>query len=147
MAGIPIVLVLKQPDLGTAIIMLIVLLIMLAVAGLPLRILVMLLLGVARGGGGGHQGRAPALLPDRPPDHVLAPQQHQQEPVRADAIYNLTQAKTAIGSGGLFGVGAPARRADQPGLRARAADRLHLHRGGGAAGLRRRGRAAGPARA
>ena len=35
MAGIPIVLILKQPDLGTAIIMLIVLLIMLAVAGLP----------------------------------------------------------------------------------------------------------------
>ena len=43
MAGIPIVLVLLQPDLGTAIIMVIVLLVMLAVAGLPIRILVMLL--------------------------------------------------------------------------------------------------------
>jgi cell division protein FtsW (lipid II flippase) len=39
--------VLIQPDLGTAIIMMIVLLVMLAVAGLPIRILVMLLLGVA----------------------------------------------------------------------------------------------------
>ena len=35
MAGIPIVLVLLQPDLGTAMIMVIVLLVMLAVAGLP----------------------------------------------------------------------------------------------------------------
>ena len=55
LAGIPIVLVMAQPDLGTAIIMLIVLLVMLAVAGLPIRILVMLLIGVAlvaRGGGG-----------------------------------------------------------------------------------------------
>ena len=60
MAGIPIVLVLKQPDLGTAIIMLIVLLIMLAVAGLPLRILVMLLLG--RGLGGAWWRSRPGLL-------------------------------------------------------------------------------------
>ena len=47
MAGIPIVLVLLQPDLGTAIIMVIVLLVMLAVAGLPMRILVMLLVATA----------------------------------------------------------------------------------------------------
>ena len=47
MAGIPIVLVLLQPDLGTAMIMIIVLLVMLAVAGLPIRILVMLLIGTA----------------------------------------------------------------------------------------------------
>ena len=45
MAGIPIVLVLLQPDLGTAMIMVIVMLVMLAVAGLPIRILVMLLVG------------------------------------------------------------------------------------------------------
>ena len=42
LSGIPIGLVLIQPDLGTAIIMMIVLLVMLAVAGLPIRILVML---------------------------------------------------------------------------------------------------------
>src|SRR5581483_5280911 len=45
LAAIPIALVLVQPDLGTAMIMLIVLLVMLAVAGLPIRILVMLLVG------------------------------------------------------------------------------------------------------
>ena len=43
MAGIPIALVLVQPDLGTAMIMVIVLLVLLAVAGLPIRILFMLL--------------------------------------------------------------------------------------------------------
>src|SRR3984885_3102990 len=43
LAGIPIILVLLQPDLGTAMIMVIVLLVLLAVAGLPIRILVMLL--------------------------------------------------------------------------------------------------------
>src|SRR5580698_2257031 len=46
LAGIPIILVMGQPDLGTAMIMLIVLLVMLAVAGLPIRILIMLFLGV-----------------------------------------------------------------------------------------------------
>ena len=58
MAGIPIVLVLLQPDLGTAIIMVIVLLVMLAVAGLPIRILVMLLVATALVATGCHRGRA-----------------------------------------------------------------------------------------
>ena len=49
LAGLPIVLVMAQPDLGTAIIMLMVLLVMLAVAGLPARILVMLIVGVVAG--------------------------------------------------------------------------------------------------
>ena len=106
MAGIPIVLVLKQPDLGTAIIMLIVLLIMLAVAGLPLRILVMLLVGVAvvavvaieAGLLHSYQiARLTTLLASRT---ATSTNQYVQS-----AIYNLTQAKTAIGSGGLFGSG------------------------------------------
>ena len=54
MAGIPIVLVLLQPDLGTAIIMVIVLLVMLAVAGLPIRILVMLFVATALVAAGRH---------------------------------------------------------------------------------------------
>ena len=81
MAGIPIVLVLKQPDLGTAIIMLIVLLIMLAVAGLPFRILVMLLVGWP-GGRGGVRGPTAPLLSNRPADHLLAPELHEHEPQR-----------------------------------------------------------------
>ena len=105
MAGIPIVLVLKQPDLGTAIIMLIVLLIMLAVAGLPLRILVMLLVGVAVAAvvaveaGLLHSYQIARLTT------FLHPNSTSTNPNVVSAIYNLTQAKTAIGSGGLFGSG------------------------------------------
>jgi rod shape determining protein RodA len=105
MAGIPIVLILKQPDLGTAIIMLIVLLIMLAVAGLPLRILVMLLVGVAVVAVGAtkagllHSYQIARLTTFLHPDSTSKNQFVQ------NAIYNVTQAKTAIGSGGLFGSG------------------------------------------
>jgi rod shape determining protein RodA len=105
MAAIPIVLVLKQPDLGTAIIMLIVLLIMLAVAGLPFRILVLLLIGVgfaavvAVEAGLLHSYQIARLTT------FLHPNSTSTNPNVVSAIYNLTQAKTAIGSGGLFGSG------------------------------------------
>jgi rod shape determining protein RodA len=105
MAGIPIVLILKQPDLGTAIIMLIVLLIMLAVAGLPLRILIMLLLGVAvvavvaTKAGLLHSYQIARLTTFLHPNSTSTNQFVQ------NAIYNVTQAKTAIGSGGFFGSG------------------------------------------
>ncbi|MGA2307281.1 MAG: rod shape-determining protein RodA [Acidimicrobiales bacterium] len=105
MAGIPIVLILKQPDLGTAIIMLIVLLIMLAVAGLPLRILIMLLLGVAlvavvaTKAGLLHSYQIARLTTFLHPNSTSTNQFVQ------NAIYNVTQAKTAIGSGGFFGAG------------------------------------------
>jgi rod shape determining protein RodA len=105
MAGIPIVLILKQPDLGTAIVMLIVLLIMLAVAGLPFRILVMLLLGVAVvavvaiEAGLLHSYQIARLTT------FLNPNSTSTNPFVQNAIYNLTEAKTAIGSGGLFGSG------------------------------------------
>jgi rod shape determining protein RodA len=105
MAGIPIVLILKQPDLGTAIIMLIVLLIMLAVAGLPLRILIMLLLGVALAAvvatkAGLLHGYQIARLTT-----FLHPNSTSTNQFVQNAIYNVTQAKTAIGSGGFFGSG------------------------------------------
>lgn len=105
MAGIPIVLILKQPDLGTAIIMLIVLLIMLAVAGLPLRILIMLLLGVvvvavvATKAGFLHSYQIARLTTFLHPNSTSTNQFVQ------NAIYNVTQAKTAIGSGGFIGSG------------------------------------------
>jgi rod shape determining protein RodA len=105
MAGIPIVLVLLQPDLGTAMIMVIVLLVMLAVAGLPIRILVMLLVGtvlvalVAVEGGLLHHYQIARLTT------FLNPSLHSSNPYVQSAIYNTQQAKNAIGSGGLLGSG------------------------------------------
>jgi rod shape determining protein RodA len=98
LAGIPIGLVLIQPDLGTAIIMMIVLLVMLAVAGLPIRILVLLVLGVAVVGlvafesGILHSYQVARLTTFLHPNVI-------------SAIYNTTEAKNAIGSGGFFGTG------------------------------------------
>jgi rod shape determining protein RodA len=105
MAGIPILLVLVQPDLGTAMVMVIVLLIMLAVAGLPIRILIMLLIGtalvvlVAIKGGLLHHYQIARLTA------FLNPSQHSNNPNVNSAIYNRTQAENAIGSGGVFGSG------------------------------------------
>ena len=105
MAGIPIVLVLLQPDLGTAMIMVIVLLVMLAVAGLPIRILVMLLIGtvlvvlVAVESGLLHHYQIARLTA------FLNPSTHSSNPYVQSAIYNKQQAEVAIGSGGFFGSG------------------------------------------
>jgi len=105
MAGIPIVLVMVQPDLGTAIIMTIVLLVMLAVAGLPTRILVMLVFGgallvvVALEAGLLHHYQITRLTSflNQDSTHLTKAQK--------TALYNLDQAKSAIGSGGLLGTG------------------------------------------
>jgi rod shape determining protein RodA len=105
MAGIPILLVLVQPDLGTAMIMIIVLLVLLAVAGLPIRILVMLLIGtvllavIAVEGGLLHHYQIARLTT------FLNPNTHSTNPYVQEAIYNGQQAKDAIGSGGLLGAG------------------------------------------
>jgi rod shape determining protein RodA len=105
MSSIPIVLVLLQPDLGTAMIMVIVLLVMLAVAGLPVRILVLLLLGtvlvavVTVQAGLLHHYQIARLTT------FLNPNNKSTNPYVQSAIYNLQEAKNAIGSGGLFGSG------------------------------------------
>ena len=103
MAGVPIGLVFLQPDLGTAIIMVIVLLVMLAIAGVPPRFLV--LLGVL--------GAGLAVLAV-----ILGVLQHYQvlrltsflqqgstNPAVQQYLYQVQQAKAAIGSGGMFGLG------------------------------------------
>jgi rod shape determining protein RodA len=105
MAGIPIVLVLLQPDLGTAMIMIIVLLVLLAVAGLPIRILVMLLIGtvlvavLAVEGGLLHHYQIARLTT------FLNPNSHSTNKFVQESIYNGQQSRNAIGSGGLFGSG------------------------------------------
>ncbi len=105
MAGIPIFLVLLQPDLGTAMIMIIVLIVMLAVAGLPIRILVLLLIGsvllafIAVKGGLLHSYQIARLTT------FIDPNEKSTNPYVQTAIYNTQQAKDAIGSGGMFGSG------------------------------------------
>jgi rod shape determining protein RodA len=105
MAGVPIVLVLVQPDLGTALIMTIVLLVMLAAAGLPNRILAMLLVGavlvviVAV-----ETGLLKHYQISRITSFLHQDTTHLSK-LQKTEIYNLDQAKSAIGSGGLFGKG------------------------------------------
>jgi rod shape determining protein RodA len=105
LAGIPILLVMAQPDLGTAIILLIVLLVMLAVAGLPIRILVMLFVGVILAAlvafetGILHHYQIARLTT------FLNPNNPSKNYYVQSAENNLAQSKNAIGSGGFLGTG------------------------------------------
>jgi rod shape determining protein RodA len=100
LAGVPMLLVMKQPDLGTTIVMGIVLATMLVVAGVRVRLLALFAVLVVVGVIGvvhlhilhGYQlGRIEAVL-------------HQSSGSQT-ANYQLTQAKTATGSGGMWGTG------------------------------------------
>jgi rod shape determining protein RodA len=105
MGGVPIGLVMIQPDLGTGIIMSVVLLVMLAVAGLPTRVLIILLLGavaavtVVLAAGLLHHYQIQRLTSflHQSTTHLTA--------TLKGAVYNLQQAKDAIGAGGLTGTG------------------------------------------
>ncbi len=100
LAAVPILLVIKQPDLGTGIVLTVVLLVLLAVAGLPGRYLVLLVvagsvavIGAVKFG----------LLHQYQLDRLIS----FIHPNRSSAalVYNVNQAKDAIGSGGMFGTG------------------------------------------
>jgi rod shape determining protein RodA len=100
MAGLPILMVFKQPDLGTAIVMSVILLVMLAVAGMPGRYLLLLL--------------ASAVLLVLFAINVGLLQKYQIDRLTSFispngasqvATYNVTQAKEAIAHGGVLGRG------------------------------------------
>jgi rod shape determining protein RodA len=100
MSALPIVLVIKQPDLGTAILMSVILMVMLAVAGMPGRYLLLLLVG--------------AVVVVLVALKVGLLQHYQIERLTSfispngasqSATYNVTQAKDAIAVGGIFGQG------------------------------------------
>lgn len=100
MSALPIVLIIKQPDLGTAIVMLVILMVMLAVAGMPGRYLLLLIVG------------AVVLVIFALNVGLL---KHYQivrltsfispEGANQNVTYNVTQAKDAIAHGGIFGQG------------------------------------------
>jgi len=107
MAAVPMLLVMIQPDLGTAIIMAVILVVMLAVAGLPVRTLVLLAFGAALalflavkigpkiGLLHGYQiSRLGSFL-----------QQNSNKPSIQQSIWNVKQSKLAIGAGGIGGKG------------------------------------------
>jgi rod shape determining protein RodA len=105
MGAIPIGLVMIQPDLGTAIIMSIVLLVMLAVAGLPTRVLVLLLIAaagvvaLALGAGILHHYQITRIT-----SFLHQTTKHPNKALQT-AVYNLQEAKDAIGAGGILGTG------------------------------------------
>ncbi len=100
MAGFPILLILKQPDLGTSIVCAVILLVLLAVAGMPTRYLVFLVLG--------------AILAFVIAVNLGLVKQYQIQRLTSfispnsageGVTYNVDQAKTAIAHGGIFGRG------------------------------------------
>jgi len=100
LAGVPILLVVKQPDLGTGIVMAIVLLAMLVVAGIPNRYLVLLVLGAVVGIFAiVHLGLLKPYQVER-----LTGFLHQNSD-KQSSTYNLQQSVAAIGSGGFWGSG------------------------------------------
>jgi rod shape determining protein RodA len=98
LAGVPVLLILIQPDLGTALLITFAAVTMMYLAGLPLRWFAGGTLAVA--------AAAPLaysfLLPHQQ-ERLLIFLNPEQDPLGAG--YHLTQSKIAIGSGGLFGKG------------------------------------------
>jgi rod shape determining protein RodA len=100
MSILPILLVIKQPDLGTAIVMVVILMVMLAVAGMPGRYLVLLIVGattvvvMALNLGLLQRYQIERLT------SFISPNGANQA-----VTYNVTQAKEAIAVGGIFGQG------------------------------------------
>ncbi len=100
MAGFPILLIIRQPDLGTAIVCSVILLVMLAVAGMPGRYLVLLVVGavvvifLALNLGLVKQYQIQRLT------SFISPNSSS-----VNVTYNVNQAKTAIAHGGIFGQG------------------------------------------
>ncbi len=103
MSALPILLVIKQPDLGTGIVMSVILMVMLAVAGMPGRYLLLLLVGaaavvfVAINLGLLKQYQIQRLT------SFISP--HGASASASATIYNVTQAKDAIAEGGVLGKG------------------------------------------
>jgi rod shape determining protein RodA len=100
LAAVPILLVVKQPDLASGIVMCMVLLVMLVVAGIPNRYLLLLLV-LAVGGAFAvvHLGLLKSYQENR-----LLSFLHPNNNLQSSA-YNLHESVAAIGSGGPFGKG------------------------------------------
>ncbi|CAB4832654.1 MAG: rod shape-determining protein RodA [Actinobacteria bacterium] len=103
MVGFPMLLIIVQPDLGTVIVILIVFLVMMAAAGLPGRLLLWLVIGVVLAVVIAIEGGFLSSYQIHRLTSFL--NQNSSNPNLQQSIYNVKQAKDAIGSGGLFGTG------------------------------------------
>jgi rod shape determining protein RodA len=100
LAAVPLGLIMLQPDLGTALVLVFVVLGVLAVAGAPRRwVAGLLLAGAVVAGGAAHLG----VLSDYQVDRFAAFANPELDP--RGVGYNTNQARIAIGSGGLLGKG------------------------------------------
>jgi rod shape determining protein RodA len=100
LAGVPILLIIKQPDLGTGIVLSVILVVMLAVAGMPGRYLLLLLFGATVVIVGALEA---GLLQKYQIERLTSFINPNSAP--QSLTYNVTQAKNAIGAGGMFGTG------------------------------------------
>jgi rod shape determining protein RodA len=103
MAVVPLALIVKQPDLGTAIIIVLIVSSMMVIAGVPPRF--MTLLAVV-----GSLGLAAAVYLDLLEKYQIDRftaflYQNSTNPALAKSIYEVVNAKSAIGSGGIHGAG------------------------------------------
>ncbi len=100
LAAVPILLVVKQPDLGSGIVMCVVLLVMLVIAGIPNRYLVLLITLTVVGALGVVHFH---LLKGYQLTRLTSLFQHGKN--LQSTGYNVSQSVAAIGSGGIFGSG------------------------------------------
>jgi rod shape determining protein RodA len=103
MAAVPLALIVKQPDLGTSVILILIVSAMMVIAGVPPRF--MTLLAVI-----GSIGLAAAvyldLLQKYQIDRFISfMNQNSTSPAMAKLVYEVNNAKSAIGSGGIHGAG------------------------------------------
>lgn len=103
MAAVPLVLILKQPDLGTSIIIVLIVSAMMVIAGVPPRF--MTLLAVI-----GSIGLAAAIYLDLLEKYQIDRltsflNQNSTNPAVQYLLYEVANAKSAIGSGGIYGAG------------------------------------------
>ncbi len=80
LAAVPMLLVIKQPDLGTAILMAVVLMVMLAMAGMPGRYLILLIVGALIVTVVCVEARAAAAVPDPAADRLHLAQRSRAGP-------------------------------------------------------------------
>lgn len=103
MGGTPLMLIVLQPDLGTAIIIVLVVASMMVIAGVPPRFMTFLaIIGSVGVAGAVYFDLLHKYQVDR---FVSFLNQNSTNPALAPLIYEVSNAKSAIGSGGLYGAG------------------------------------------